>query len=115
MKKLSEIENAQKEAFKQQQVEELKKEVGDIDVSKLPKDVLDLWEKGLTLSQAYFAALRSKAIVKNPQGLTNHLSSPNGGITSGKKRVMTAGEKDSYKFFNPDVSDEEINKILVED
>jgi len=115
IKKLSEIESIQKEAFKQRQIEELKKEVGDVDTSRLPKEVLDLWEKGLTLTQAYFAALGSKAIVKNPQSVTSHLSSPNGGMGSNKKRVMTLGEKESYKFFNPEVSDEDINKILVED
>ena len=49
------------------------------------------------------------------KGSTAHLASAGGsGYVSNGKRLLTDREKQTWKFFNPDLTDEELNKMMVD-
>ena len=116
------------EAYRAKQVEEFgKRELADITkltggeitkLEQLPKEVIDLWKTKGSLKAAYLELKGEELILKarNEQnkGSTSHLSSAAGTAgADGKTRPLTQEEKKLWKFFNPNMTDEELNKKLV--
>lgn len=122
------------EEFRQTRIQEWgKKELAEITaltggkiskIEQVPKDVIDLWKQKGSLKAAYLE-LEGEKLIREMQtgiasgqskGSTGHLNTPQGTPPSQQadKRPMTAQEKEIYKLFNPNVTDEEISKILKE-
>lgn len=117
------------EQFRAKQVEEFgKKELAEItkltdgEITKLeqiPSEVIDLWKKKGSLKAAYLELKGEELILKarsgQSKGSTSHLNQPSGSNgNSGSKRHLTAEEKRMWRLFNPSLTDEELNKKLVD-
>ena len=113
------------EALRASRVQEFgKRELGEItkltggeitSLAQLSREVIELWKKKGSLKAAYLELEGEKLVNKirseRSKGSTSHMStpagSPSGSIT---ERPLTAEEKRMYKFFNPSITDEELNK-----
>ena len=88
-------------------------------LSQLSPEVIDLWKKKGSLKAAFMEVEGEKLINKirsgQSKGSTDHLTNPSGS-NPGKttKRHLTAEEKQRWKFFNPNMSDEDLNKKLID-
>lgn len=117
------------EQFRAKQVEEFaKKELAEItkltdgeitDLKQLPIDVIELWKKKGSLKAAYLELKGEELILKarsgQNKGSTTHLNTPSGSNSeAGPKRHLTAEEKRMWKLFNPSLTDEELNRKLVD-
>lgn len=122
--RLLELEELKKVKAKEFAKEELAKITeltnGEItSLNQLPREVIELWKKKGSLKSAYLELEGEKLITKirgaQSKGSTDHLASP-GGTNPGKttKRHLTAEEKQRWKFFNPGMTDEELNKKLID-
>lgn len=116
-------------AFKEKQVKEFaKRELAEItkltngevtSLEQVPADVLDLWKKKGSLKAAYLELKGEELILKarsgQSKGTTTHLNGLNGSNGGGQnKRPLTDKEKQLWKLFNPNMTDEELNKKLVD-
>lgn len=121
------------ESYRQQKVNEwAKKELTDIKeltggkISKIedvPKDVIELWKTKGSLKAAYLE-LRGEALIREARtsaasnqsrGSTSHLNNPDGTpspINNANKRPLTPEERNIYKLFNPDVTEEQLSKMF---
>lgn len=117
------------EMFKQKQVEEFaKKELSELSnltgttytsLEQLPKDVIEDWKKTGSLKKSYISLHGEELIInarKNiVKGDTTHLQQPTGTPpATSNKRPLTDKEKQVWKLFNPDLSDEELNKKTID-
>lgn len=97
-------------------------------ISKLenvPKDVIELWKTKGSLKGAYIE-LHGEKLIREMQtgiasgqnrGTTGHLASPQGTpapADDNTRRPFTAKEREVYKLFNPDVTDEQLSKMYKE-
>lgn len=120
--RMRELEN-----LKQQQVRAFaEKELKDIStltdeqytsLDQLPKDVIEDWKTSGSLKSSYIKLHGEELIIKarkaQTQGSTQHLQSTAGSApTPTDTRPMTDKEKAIYKFFNPSVKDEELDKKM---
>ena len=91
-------------------------------MADVPADVLELWKTKGSLKKAYIELhgeelirqARTSAVSGHSRGSTSHMASPQGTSQpagSANKRLFTAEEKAIYKMFNPDVTDEQLNKM----
>lgn len=111
-----------------QRVEEFgKRELADItrltggeitSLSQLPREVIDKWKKNGSLKDAFLELEGEKLINKlrseQSKGSTGHMNVPEGSTSnSNNERPLTAKEKEMYKYFNPSMTDEELNKMTV--
>lgn len=94
-------------------------------ISKLedvPKDVVELWKQKGSLKAAYLELKGEELIREMQKGVasvqskasTSHMQSPHGApppMGEGNRRPFTQKEKDIYRLFNPDVTDEELSKM----
>lgn len=117
LRELDEIRAQRVKEFGKQELAEITKLTnGEItSLTQIPKEVLDLWKQKGSLKQAYIEIKGEELIMKErskqSNGSTAHLASPNGtGSQPPKTRTLTDQEKNLYKFFNPGVSDDELNK-----
>ena len=117
------------EKYREQQIKEygkmLLKELSDLtngEISKfeqIPTDVMEEWRKTGSLKSAYLKLKGEELILKarseQSKGNTQHLNTLQGGepIPS-NKRYLTNEEKSFWKLFNPQMTDEELNKKLTE-
>lgn len=116
------------EQFRAQQVQEFgKRELAEItkltdgeitSLEQLPPEVLELWKKKGSLKSAYIELEGEKLIMKarsaQSKGSTSHLAHASGVVTPpSNTRPLTAEEKQVWKFFNPNITDEELNKKTV--
>lgn len=117
MKELETLRRKQIEEFGKKELAEISK-LTEGEVTKfeqLPKEVLELWKSKGSLKAAYLAVKGEELLLKarsaNSKGSTSHLAQPNGS-TAGNNgtRLLTEKEKQMYKFFNPGISEEELNK-----
>jgi hypothetical protein len=114
--------------FKQQREKEFaKKELAEItkltngeitSLKQLSEDVLDSWRTEGSLVKAYMkhegVNLVAKIRNENTKGSTAHLSNPSNSLPSQPKtRPLTAEEKQAWKVFYPNISDEELNKKTI--
>lgn len=117
------------EEFKKQRIKEFgEKELAEISkltngeitsMSQLPKEVIDLWKTKGSLKAAYLELEGEKLITKmrseQSKGSTAHLQSASGDSPAPSgKRLLTDKEKQTWKFFNPHMTDEELNKMTVD-
>ena len=88
-------------------------------LSQLSPEVIDLWKKKGSLKAAFMEVEGEKLINKirsgQSKGSTDHLANP-GGSNPGKttKRHLTAEEKQRWKFFNPNMTEKELNEKLID-
>lgn len=91
-------------------------------MADVPADVLELWKTKGSLKKAYIELhgeelirqTRTSVVSGQSRGSTSHMNSPQGTpppAGSANKRPFTAEEKAVYKMFNPDVTDEQLNKM----
>ena len=121
MKELEELRKRQVAEFAKQQLAELK-ELTDGEVTSLNQlsdDVIKLFSSTGDLKKAYIqvegANLINKLRAKQSKGSTDHLQNPNGSTgSSSTARHLTQEEKQIWKFFNPTMTDEELNNKKVE-
>ena len=115
------------EGYKQKQLQEFAKaELAEVSkltggeitqLSQLPKEVIDLWKQTGSLKGAYLQIEGEKLIAKarneQSKGSTQHMQQAQGSTPPGNgvKRPLTTDEKKVYKFFNPSVTDDELNKL----
>jgi len=121
------------EQFKKQRMEEwAAKELAELKaltggkiskMEEIPKNVIELWKTEGSLKSAYLKLegenlikeLQKNSISSQNKSFTEHLANPQSvppSSISKNKRPMTEEEKSIYKLFNPDVTDEELAKIL---
>lgn len=88
-------------------------------LTQLPKPVIELWKKTGSLKNAYMQLEGEKLLKKARAGQvassTDHLRSmgTNGTQIDQGKRLLTPEEKSVWKLFNPQMTDDELNKITV--
>lgn len=121
------------DGYRQKQIETwAQKEVAELDeltggkITKLediPKDVIELWKTKGSLKAAYIE-LQGEALIREARlsaareqskTSTSHLKSPTGEPivdASQNKRALTPKEREIYKMFNPNVTDEQLSKML---
>lgn len=91
-------------------------------MADVPADVLELWKTKGSLKKAYIELhgeelirqTRTSVVSGQSRGSTSHMNSPQGTpppAGSANKRPLTAEEKSVYRLFNPDVTDEQLNKM----
>lgn len=121
MKELELLKQKQVEEFAKKELAELTKLTnGEItDMSQVPQDVIDMWKKTGSLKQSYMSLhgedLVNKLKNSASRGTTSHLQSPTGAtVTQSKTRPLTAEERQVWKFFNPKLTDEELDKKTVD-
>lgn len=122
--RMEELENLRKQNIAQYGKKELaeisKLTNGQITrFDQLPRNVVDLWKQKGSLKSAYLELegenLISKLRNEQSKGSTSHMNTPNGNSqTPSNKRPLTSEEKQMWRLFNPGISDEELNKKLVD-
>ena len=121
MKELEGYRNQQVKEFGRKELAELKELTGGkiVSMAQLSRDVLDEWAKSGSLVDAYMK-LEGRNLVRSmrneqSKGTTDHLQNPSGsnGVPSGK-RLLTDEEKRVWKMFNPKMSDDELNKKMID-
>lgn len=88
-------------------------------LAQLSREVLDLWAKKGSLKSAFLELEGEKLITKvrgeQSKGSTAHMSNPDGSAPANTaKRHLTAEEKKTWKFFNPSMTDEELDKKMID-
>lgn len=88
-------------------------------LDQLPKNVIDAWTKKGSLVAAYMELegvnLVNKIRSEQSKGSTNHMSTP--GVSTqppSNTRPLTSEERRMWKLFNPNITDEELNKKTVD-
>lgn len=120
MKELDEFKKQRVKEFGEKELAEITKLTnGEITkLSQLSKEVIDLWAKKGSLKAAYIELEGEKLITKirseQSKGSTAHLANPSGVKGSTTKRLLTAQEKQIWKMFNPQMTEEELNKQTVD-
>ena len=121
MQELEKYREQQVKEYGKQQLKELS-ELTNGEISKfeqIPADVMEEWKKTGSLKSAYLKLKGEELILKarseQSKGNTNHLSGPQGGEpTPSNKRHLTDEEKKVWKFFNPNMTDEDLNNKLID-
>lgn len=116
------------ETLRAQRVQEFgKRELADItrltggeitSLAQLPREVIELWKKKGSLKSAFLELEGEKLVTKirseQSKGSTGHMNVPSGSSSSSPaERPLTAQEKQMYKYFNPTMTDEVLNKMTV--
>lgn len=120
MKELDELRKQRVKEFGERELAEISKLTnGEITkFNQLSKEVIDLWTKKGSLKAAYMELEGEKLINKirgeQSKGSTSHLATPSGVKGNSTKRLLTDAEKKVWKQFNPRMTDEELNKIMVD-
>jgi hypothetical protein len=88
-------------------------------LSQLSKEVVERWKETGSLKSAFLEKEGENLIrrVRNEQskGTTNHMQNMQSGAPgNSKQRPLTTKEKEMWRFFNPGISEEELNKKLVD-
>ena len=87
-------------------------------LAQLPREVIELWKKRGSLKSAFLELEGEKLVTKirseQSKGSTGHMNVPSGSSSgSPAERPLTAQEKQMYKYFNPSMTDEVLNKMTV--
>ena len=116
------------EGYRRQQIAEFgKRELAELTeltggkitkFEQLPKNVLEHWQKEGSLVDAYLKLEGKKLITQmrseQSRGSADHLAGVNGSSpTYSDQRPLTDKEKQIWKLFNPNVTDEELNKKTI--
>ena len=121
MKELEELKQRQITEFAKKELEDVNKLAGTnfASLEEVPKDVIEDWKKTGSLKKSYINLHGEELILKArseaSKGTTSHLNNPSGAAPEGKaKRHLTDEEKRLWKFFNPNMTDEELNNKYKE-
>lgn len=121
MQELAEFRKRQVAEFGKQELAEITKLTGGkiTAFNQLSKEVLDAWQKEGSLKAAYLKVegenLINQMRSEQSKGSAEHLGNPNGSSPANTtQRHLTDKEKQMWKFFNPKVTDEELNKKMVD-
>lgn len=121
MQELAEFRKRQVAEFGKQELAEITKLTsGKITAfNQLSKEVLDAWQKEGSLKTAYLKIEGENLITQmrseQSKGSAEHLGNPNGSSPANTtQRHLTDKEKQMWRFFNPKVTDEELNKKMVD-
>ena len=119
MKELEALKQQQVRAFAEKELKDISTLTGEqyTSLDQLPKDVIEDWKTSGSLKSSYIKLHGEELIIKarkaQTQGSTQHLQSTAGSApTPTDTRPMTDREKAIYKFFNPGVKDEELDKKM---
>ena len=89
-------------------------------LNQLSPEVISAWKQKGSLKAAYLEVEGEKRIMRmmsdQSRGTTTHLTA-NGGsaaVPTGE-RTLNADERKMYKFFNPSMTDDQLNKITVKE
>lgn len=120
MLELAELRKKQVEEFGKKELSEITKLTNGAitKLEEIPKDVIELWKTKGSLKAAYIELHGEELIMKarseQSKGSTDHLKTPEGDAISIKNtRPLTPQERSNYKFFNPSMTDDELDKIRV--
>ena len=120
MEELETLRNSRMLEFGKRELAEITKLTGGeiTTLSQLPQEVLNLWKEKGSLKKAYLEVEGEKLInrmrSKESKGSTSHLTNPTGTIPSQpKQRHLTDEEKQMWRLFHPHITDEELNKKMV--
>lgn len=122
--RMKELESYRKQNIAQYAKSELK-QISDLTggqitrLDQLPKSVIDTWRQKGSLLTAYMehegVNLVNRIRSEQSKGTTNHMATPGANTPPpSNKRPLTDEEKQMWKLFNPNVTDEELNKKTVE-
>lgn len=118
MKELEAYRAQQAKVFAEQELKQLSELTGEqfTSLEQVPKDVIEDWKQSGSLKTSYMKLHGEEAMRKMRSRTfgndTQHLQSPNGAPTQPSgERPLTDEEKQTYRFFNPKVTDEELNKM----
>ena len=124
MKELESFREKQVQEFAEKELAEVSKLTGVnyTSLEQLPQDVIEDWRKTGSLKKSYLALHGEELVLKGraaaSRGTTAHLEPVGTGgavpATENHKRHLTAEEKQVWKFFNPQITDEELDKKLVD-
>lgn len=113
MQKLAQLEEKEKASYITSELAKITELTGlKVTQADLSQATIDLWGKGIDLSQAYIAANSNKIISATHKGSTTHMLSSTS-TKSPQVRGLTAGEKSLYKSINPFATDEELSKKTI--
>lgn len=121
MKELDELRKQRVKEFGEKELAEISKLTNGkvTKFSQLSKDVIDLWTKKGSLKSAYLELEGEKLITEmrseQSKGTTSHLTTPSGSNNTSTKRLLNEKEKQVWRQFNPKMTEEELNKIMVDD
>lgn len=117
MQELEEFRNAKLIEFGKRELAEITKMTGgEITMfSQLPKSVVNRWRETGSLKTAYLELEGENLITRlrggQSKGSTSHMQSLSGSAPANtNERPLTTEEKQMWRFFNPDITDEELNK-----
>ena len=121
MARLAELEAQRIKEFGKQELAELNKLTGGKikSLSQLPKEVIEAWTKKGSLVKAYMEVegvnLVNSIRSEQSKGTTEHLANPSGNIPGQpKQRHLTNEEKQMWRAFHPQMTDEELNKKMID-
>lgn len=121
MKELSEYRNQRVQEFGKKELAELTKltDGAITSLSELPKEVIEKWSETGSLVKAYMEIEGVNLVtrIKNSygKGETSHMNTPNGSSApETKQRHLTDEEKRVWKFFNPSMTDEQLNNKMID-
>lgn len=105
-------------SFAEKELKQLSELTGETYTSldQIPKDVIEDWKQSGSLKSSYMKLHGEEALRKMRSRVsgndTQHLQSANGvPVQPSGERPLTDEEKQTYRFFNPKVTDEELNKM----
>lgn len=122
MQELEELRQMRVQEFGKKELAEVTKLSGGeiTSLNQLSPEVISAWKQKGSLKAAYLEVEGEKRIMRmmgdQSRGTTTHLTA-NGGsaaVPTGE-RNLTADEKKMYKFFNPSMTDDQLNKITVKE
>lgn len=122
MLELEKVRNQQLKEFGEKELAELTKLTGGeiTSLSQLPKEVMNKWAEKGSLISAYMEVegvnLVNKIRSEQSKSTTVHMGTPSssGSNAQNAQRHLTQQEKEVWKFFNPGMSDEELNSKMVD-
>lgn len=121
MKELEELRQQRVNEFAAKELKEINDLIGTnyTSITDIPKDVIEDWRKTGSLKKSYIALHGEELILKAKnaanKGDTSHLQSIGGSPAQPTNvRPLTDEEKAVWRFFNPGITDEELNKKTKE-
>lgn len=121
MQELEELRKAKVNEFASKELKEINDLVGTnyTSVNDIPKDVIEDWRKTGSLKKSYIALHGEEFILKAKsaasKGTTSHLQTPGGSLgVSTNRRPLNEEERAVWRLFNPNITDEELNKKFKE-
>ena len=120
MQELETLRARQVQEFGKRELAEITKLTGGkiTSLAQLPREVIELWKTKGSLKSAYLELEGEKLIntIRSEQskGSTSHMNTHSGSASNSvTERPLTADEKRMYKFFNPNMTDEQLNKMTT--